>query len=844
MSRLHQRTEQLYRQEKVPRRRRGIPVLRFSACLLLGLASVAAHAQEKASEDSGPTTEQESNNTIAEVRVEGLRRVGRDAALAGVKSMVGTVYDPDLIAEDLRTLWKSGFFRDIRISRERVPQGWRLIFELVEKSSIREVRYAGNDEISEEDIKAVVDVKPFTILNVELIKRNAGKIKDLYVEKGYYLAEVTHRVEPVKGSEHEVDVVFDIIENAKVMVREISFVGNKHLSDAQLKGAMLNTKEGSELSWLNQSGTYKEEFFQSDVFRIQMLYYDNGYVTVRIGEPTATISPDRQYIYLSVPIEEGEQYTIGSINFSGEVELVDKSGKVLVNEEKLRDRLTIKSANTFNRSQLFADVQSLTDAYRDHGYAYANVTPNSKIDAENRRVDLDLSVERGDMVYIERIEVVGNTKTRDKVVRREMRINEGDHYSASLINRSRARIYQLGFFETVNVATTQGSRPDLMNINIEIKERSTGTFQIGAGFSSVDSFIATAQISQNNFLGNGQTLSISAQLSFGDFARQLATVNFFEPYFLDSRWSFGLSGFLTQRLFRDFQRNAKGFSPSFGYLLTPDIRLNFGYTIEQIKITTDVLGNGAALANLNRDGFSSSVNGSISYDTRDNRLFPSDGQYHSVNLEASEEFLGADPGLTFRRLQVTSRFYHPLPASLVLRLNATLGWVFGGGEQGVPISERFAPGGIFSVRGFEIRGLGPTVPALTTGDPGGATSVVTIGGNKQAIFNLEVEFPIVEAAGIKGVIFADAGNAFNDDENLFYINTPSERKPSAFLRRSGREIDPPWVSTILLDLAFGGSVPLGHCALSGVCPSPNVIQMIEGSYSSSPLVTRFRCDNV
>ena len=495
-----------------------------------------------------------------DVQIEGLRRVGKEAALSGIKTKAGASLEPKIITQDLRTIWGTGFFRDVRIRKERTEGGVNIIIEVREKPSIREVHYTGNDELSDEDIEEVVDVRPFTILNVDLLKRNIAKIKDLYVEKGYYLAEVDYKTTPIDGNEHEVDVVFNVVENAKVVVRQISFVGNEQIESEEIKGS-IQTREGTELSWLTQAGTYKEEFFQSDIFRIQALYYDRGFVTVKVGDPSATISSDRRFIYLSIPIEEGLRYQYGKIDFSGDLELKNEMGKVLVDRKKVDKRLTIKPGETFSRTKLFQDIQAITDVYRDHGYAYANVTPNSSVNNETRTVDLDLSIERGDIVHIERIEVVGNSKTRDKVIRREMRIFEGDKYSASLINRSRARIFQLGFFEEVNITTNRGSRPDLMDIKVEIKERSTGTFQIGAGFSSVESFIATAQISQNNFLGNGQTLSLSAQLSFGDFARQLVNLQFVEPYFLDTRWSLGINGFITQRIFRDFQRNSKGFSP-------------------------------------------------------------------------------------------------------------------------------------------------------------------------------------------------------------------------------------------------------------------------------------------
>lgn len=745
---------------------------------------------------------------IADIHVEGLRRVEPEAALKNIKTKTGDRYDPKTLTEDLHAVFDTGFFRDVRVEQERTTEGIRIIFVLEEKPSVKDVQYEGNNELGEDKIKEVVDIKPNTILNREQLKRNVDKIRDLYVEKGHYLAEVNYRVESSKESKHEVNIVFEVKENAKVMVRQITLVGNKALSSETIKG-VLQTREGNELSWLTSSGTYKKEFFQTDLMRIQAIYYDHGYVNVKLGQPTITISPDRRYIYIAVTIEEGEQHDFGEIAFSGEIVLKDKEGSIVVDEPMLWDKLNIHKGETFNRSKLFQDVQAMADIYRDQGYAYANVTPHSVVHKDSRTVDLNLEIDRGDIVYFERIEIVGNTKTRDKVIRREMRVFEGDRYSASGLNESRARVYQLGFFETVNIATNKGSAPDRMNVTVEIKEKSTGTFQIGAGFSSVESFIATAQIAQNNFLGNGQLFSLSAQLSFGDYARQLATLQFYEPYLLDSEWSLGMNAYLSQRYYREFQRNANGLSPIFGYPITHDLRLHFGYTLEWIKIETDP-NYGPALWDLNRgNGRNSALNFSVAYDTRDNRLFPSKGQYHEFGVEVSDRGLGSETTLEHRRLHLDVRYYYALPLSLVLKFNASFGLVFARDEERVAISERYFPGGIYSVRGFEPRGLGPTENVASKGDPMSQTSQFIVGGNKQAIFNLELEFPIVPPAGIKGVIFADAGNAYDDDEGFFYLDTPKQRIPPAYMWRTGRETKPPLGLYYSFGFGFRWFSPIG-----------------------------------
>lgn len=764
----------------------------LALAFVLGSAGTAV-GQESAPKASAarPAPRDPDEVRIVDVTVEGLRRVDTEAVLAIVKSKAGMPLDSEAVTSDMRAIWKQGFFRDVRAETEPAPGGVRLVFVVVERPSIANVIYKGLDDVSEDDLKNVVDVKQFGILNVDQLKRNVEKIKDTYVEKGYYLAQVRYQVEAIPESEGtEVNVIFDVQENAKVIVKHIAFVGNKKIPDFQIK-AVLQTREGNELSFISQSGTYKREFFETDMFRIQSLYYDNGFVSVKVGEPTATISPDRRYIYLSVPIDEGEQYYIGDISFSGDVELMGEDGKSLVDEEALQKRLTISGGEMFNRTKLFADLQAVTDAYKDQGYAYTNVNPQTRIDPMTRIVHLDLQVQRGDLVYFERIDIVGNTKTRDKVIRREMRIFEGEKYSQTGINRSKARIYQLGYFETVEITTNRGSRPDTMNVQVEIKEKSTGTFQVGAGFSSVESFIATMQISQNNFLGSGTLLSLSAQLSFGTYARQLATFDFIEPYFLDTRWQLGLKAYITRRFYQDFSRGAVGFSPTFGYPLTPDIRLNFGYTLERITIDEVASVRQIDYEYLNNNGVNSALSASIAYDTRNNRLFPSSGHYHILSTEVSNKAFGSNENLEYQRYTLNLQRYVPLGYNFVLRFRGQFGYITGNGRQGVQISERFFPGGIYSVRGFNPRSLGPRVNVGYKGEPFGETAEFVRGGNKEAIFNLELEFPLIQAAGIRGVVFTDAGNAFDDNEGFFYIDTPRDLQPNAYLFNSTNPIKPP-----------------------------------------------------
>ena len=760
-------------------------------------APAAAAAPSAASAEAGPSdpvaphaADPTAHLAIVDIDVSGLTRLEPAAALAPVDLHIGDAASRAAIATAVRKLWASGFFADIEAYLEPRPEGVALHFWVREKPSIRRIEIEGRDAVSDEDVRQAITLKPFAILKTEALKQSAEKIRELYVGKGFFLVHVEPTVAPVADSRNEVDVTFTLREQDKVSVRSITFLGNHKVPKEDLLGAM-QTAVGHELGWLTQAGTYKEEFLQADVMRLQSLYYDRGFVTVKIGEPQVAISVDRRHVHITVRIEEGEQFRLGSVRFSGDFELPAevKPARPAVEQNTLIAVTQVRQGDVFNRSKLFEDVQALTDLYRDRGYAYANVVPNSDVDPEKKLVLLELEVDRGQEVSIERIDMRGNTRTRDKVIRRELVINEGERFDGAKINLSRARVFQLGFFETVNLQTAPGSQPDRMRITVEVKEKSTGTFQVGAGFSSIESFIATAQISQNNFLGNGQSLALSMQLSFGAFARQLASFQYFDPYFLDSLWSLRFDAYLQQRYYRDFQRNAVGVSPNLGFPLTHDVRLSAGYTLENVRITAENVATQAVLYNLNRNGRVSSLSGTLTYDTRDNRLFPRRGMFHEARFEWSGKAIGAQTQMAFKRTELTARLYAPIAWNIVFRMNLQLGWVFGSPDGSIPISERYFPGGIYSVRGFEPRALGPSIRVAADGrNPASGTRDFIIGGNKQFISNFELEFPLVAAAQLKGVVFFDAGNAYNDDEALFYLNRPHHQRNVGYLIGSDRPV--------------------------------------------------------
>ncbi len=692
-------------------------------------------------------------DTIVEIRVEGTHRVELEAIKRALRNKQGRAFDPARTTDDLKALWALNYFSDIQLLVQRLPKGMAYVVRVVEKPAVREVRITGYDELSKDDFKETIDIKPYSILDLASVKRNQKKIQDKYTEKGHFLAEITYELQPVPDTS-EVDIVYVIREHAKVQVKEINFLGAIKVNAADLKDQML-TKEGGFLSFFDGSGVYREEMFQRDLQVIQSAYYDRGFINVKVDKPSVTLSPDKRFIYISMRIEEGEQYTIGKLDFSGDL---------LISKEELGAKMASRSPEIFNRSLLARDIQAITDVYYDQGYAYANITPVTAVNADVKTIDLTFDVQKGEQVTIERIDIVGNTKTRDKVIRRQLRVYEGELFSGSGMRKSKDKVTQLGFFESVEVSHKPGSDNTHVVVQVEVKEKSTGTFQVGLGFSNVESFIFTAQVSQNNALGWGQSVSASAQLSG---LRSYLQLSFYDPYFLDTNFIFSADFYRTQQDYFGFVRDATGGSVNVGYYILDDLSVNAGYTREYVTVQPGRdFDAEIPLSNQFRNGVTSAVKVSGSWDRRNNRLFPSSGFLQFASVEFAPGFLGST--FEFNRYTAYSRFYFPLPLGIVLKTNAQIGYIQAlNPANPLPISEMYYLGGINTVRGYLLRSITPTIKVPSSTRPDASVTDFGVGGDKQFIFNLEIEFPIFEKVGIRGVIFYDAGNAFSPKHNFF-----------------------------------------------------------------------------
>jgi outer membrane protein insertion porin family len=714
---------------------------------------------------AAPAVVAAADGVVRAVRVEGNRRVGADAIRGAISHKPGSPFDARAVGKDIKAVMKLGFFSDVVVEMEGSEDAPVLVYRVVELPTVRETRVTGNEALGKDELKDLIGVKAGGVLDRAAVQRDVKKLQEKYVEKGYFLAEVTSRVD--EQPENQVDVIYRVNEQAKVQVKEVRFIGNARVAADDLVGVM-QTRAGSYLSFLSSMGTFQVEALERDLQNLQATYLDRGYVTVKIGRPSVALSPDKRHIYVTIPVEEGERYRIGAVKFAGEL---------LGQEQRLREIVKTRAGEWFSRGDVGQDLFAVGDVYKDLGHAYANVTPLTDTDAATRIVDLTFEVQPGPPTTFERIEVVGNDKTRDKVIRRELRIFEGERFSGTGLRTSKQRVNALGFFETVEITTKRGSADDTVIATVEVKERPTGTFQVGAGFSSYENFILTGQISQQNFFGWGQTLSLQIQWSS---VRQLGQIQFVEPYFLDTRWTFAFDLYMTEGIYTTFTRRSVGGSMTWGYELSglagwwgfakhlEDMRLFATYTNERVDVSTD---NPSPIARERfNSGTTSSVRLSLQWDKRDNRIFPTGGFFLSTSAEAAPPFLAPSSLFgervnLFTRYGVDARYYHPLFWGLVARGKLTLGLIRDwDADHQVPISELFYVGGINSVRGYRYLSISPrqSVPAGPTPDSG--LTEIAVGGDKQAILNLEVEFPLFKAVGVRGVLFADFGNSFAPGE--------------------------------------------------------------------------------
>jgi outer membrane protein insertion porin family len=678
---------------------------------------------------------------VNSIEIKGLKRIEESAVKSKITQKVGEPILMDKTSEDIKNIFKMGYFDDVRAEIEPLEGGIRLIYIVKEKPAIVKIEFQGNEEFDDSKLKEKITITIGSIADTVLIQDNANKLRAFYEEEGYWLSSIVPVIKKISAD--EVSLTYQIEEGSKVRIKRINAEGNKVISTRRIKKAM-DTKEWWFFSFITSSGYYKKERMESDIEKIRDLYFNNGFIKVAVGEPKIQLTDDKKGMIITIPVSEGDQFKISSIEFSG--------NKVFGDDE-IKKRITMGPNNVFSKENLKKDILSISELYSENGYVLVSIAPDVIPDESKKLAKVTLKIDEGDRYKIGRIEISGNTKTRDKVIRREVRFDEGDIFNSAKIKRSYERINNLNFFETVEIIPKPQPEEKLVDMDIKVKERPTGFFSIGGGYSSEEGAIAMIDLTQGNLFGRGQTVKIRGELSG---RTSYYDITFRDPWLMDKPILFSANIYKITREYIDYDKKATGFGISLGKILSEYWWGDIAYNFENAEIYN--ISDEASTIVKDQEGkrITSSITPSLVRDSRDNYLDPSKGSRKSIYLT----YAGIGGDNYFVKSEIDSAWYFPIGKTTVM-FRGRFGVATGVWGRKLPLYERFYLGGIYTIRGLGYGEAGPR--DKETGEE--------IGGTEELIFNTEYIFPIVSDAKLKGVVFFDAGNAyesFNDFGTLRY----------------------------------------------------------------------------
>ena len=679
---------------------------------------------------------------VDSVEIQGNRKVEVEAITEKLGTKPEMMLDNYLLRKDLSRIYEMKYFEEVEAYHKQSGGKNILLFKVKEKPIVSKITFEGNDEINDDDLKEQVKSKEFNILDISTLKNDVLLLQKHYEEKGFFLAIASYKLKD--NSNGSVDVQFNVKEWDKVRVKKITFLGNKALKDDELKNFM-QTREESYFSFLSGSGNFKEVNFQTDVERLKYFYKTRGYLQVNIQNPEVTASEDKKWIFITVRMTEGPEFSVNNVSFNGEL---------LFTESEMTEKLKIKTGEIYNEENLRQDIQTLTEMYQDKGYAFANVLRTLEIVPGENKVDVVFSFEKGVIAYFGKIVMKGNSKTRDKVIRRELKIKEGQMYSGTNLRTSKDNVNRLGFFQPESVifnTITRKGTDNILDVEISFKERPTGQISLGAGYSTATKGFVQASVAQNNFRGLGQNINLN--LSYSD-RQQIYNLGFTEPYLFDTKWTAGADYYQTVSFFiRSFAYKKHGADLRVGHPIFEYTRLFLTYRYEDNEVKNVI---NSAIKEKDENGSGSSLQASIIRDKRNNIFEPSKGYYASTSLE----YTGLGGTYRWMKGEVEGRYYKPLIGDLVLRTRLNATQLFKTTERAIPRVEKFSMGGARNMRGFSLEDIGPR--RFATNTETGAQEVFNFGGLFSVLGTLELEHPLIKEAGLKWVLFTDMGNVFEE----------------------------------------------------------------------------------
>jgi outer membrane protein insertion porin family len=716
---------------------------RLAACVavawlafgMLGIASHLARAQQ-----TGPTLapaqDVVSEDVIRGIRVEGNQRIEAPTIRSYMVVEIGEPFDPAKLDQSLKNLYATGLFDDVALGRE----GDELVVTVVENPIINRIAFEGNRRLDDEVLSNEVQLRPRVVYTRSRVQNAVSRILELYRRNGRFAATVEPKV--IELDQNRVDLVFEINEGPLTDVSRIVFIGNEAFDDSALRD-VIQTREAAWYRFLTSDDTYDPDRLAFDQELLRRFYLARGYADFNVGSAIAELTPDGRNFVITFTVDEGDRYDFGTIDL--ESRLPD------LEPEQLRELITTKSGEVYDADQVEESIVALSEEIGELGYAFVEVEPVPTKHPDERVIDLTYVINEGSRVYIERIDIVGNLRTLDEVIRREFRVDEGDAFNTALLRRSRQRIENLGYFEQVELNTQPGSSPDKTRIEVEVSERSTGELSFGAGFSTSDGPLGDIRLTERNLLGRGQ--SVRAEFTISARTQQI-DFSFTEPYFLDRDLAAGFDLFRRRTDFQSegsFDQKSLGGTLRASYPLTERWRHGLRFTVRQDEITDVDEDASRFIRDEEGDNLTILVGQDLTYDVRDTRFLPSEG--YLIRLEQDVAGLG---DTQFIRHEATGSYYYPFTPNWVLNLAARGGYIFGYGGENVRLFDRFFLGGQ-TLRGFKFAGVGPR--DITTDD--------ALGGNLLFTTTAEQRFPLglPEELRMFGRVFVDAGTLTELDVN-------------------------------------------------------------------------------
>jgi outer membrane protein insertion porin family len=679
---------------------------------------------------------------IYKITILGNVKVEEGVVRGAVKSRERGSFSMDKVREDLRSIFNLGYFTDVQVDIKSTPKGKEVIFVVVEKPSIKEVLITGNQKVKLGDIKEKVTLTPRSILNLEKVKENAEQIRKLYFSKGYYGVKVDDKIEYLENN--EAVVTFKIGEGPKGHIKKITFKGNRNIKSSELRKIM-TTKQWNLLSIIFKAGVLDEDILKNDLQLLTAYYFDNGYLNAKVSEPKIDLR-DPKRIRIEIEIVEGQQYRFGDIDFKGDL---------LTTKEDLFKVLKIKRNHTYSNTAIREDISALTVKFANEGYAYVEIAPETAVDPKNLLVHLTFDIEKKKRVSFEKIQIVGNTKTREKVIRRELQIAEGELYNVTGLNKSRDRLKRTGFFKEVEFTTSRGSTDEKINLDMKVEEAPTAALSFGVGYSSLEKVVGAATIQDKNLFGLGYNALLRFQLGF--VSRDIR-LSFTDPYFLGYPYAAGFDLYNERRDWNTYSFKITGGDIRFGKELTEKIRADMTYKLEDINVYNIARDATTFIKEQEGKKTTSAVSLALSMDTRDDYYAPTRGVRNSFYVQDAGGILGGDND--YLKVGGETSWYFPMPLKTVLNLRGKVGFMEPYGGKLTPIYEKFFVGGIQTVRGFEY---GKAGPLDKNNEP--------LGSDKMVVFNSELIFPLSREMGIQGAVFWDVGKGFDKLGDLTPLKT-------------------------------------------------------------------------